>query len=133
MINKICCHFNVILISNINDVCFSLPDIPYFRLVETIISSSIEKAKSLLEQGQLVAIPTETVYGLAANALDKNAVIEIFNAKQRPSFDPLIVHIGKKSDLVLYARNIPSNAQKLMDAFWPGPLTVVLPKRSNSR
>ena len=71
----------MILISNINDVCFSLPDIAYFRFVDTIISSSIEKAKSLLEQGQLVAIPTETVYGLAANALDKNAVIEIFNAK----------------------------------------------------
>ena len=119
----------MILISNINDVCFSLPDIAYFRFVDTIISSSIEKAKSLLEQGQLVAIPTETVYGLAANALDKNAVIEIFNAKQRPSFDPLIVHIGKKSDVALYVRSIPSNAQKLMDAFWPGPLTVVLPKQ----
>ena len=118
----------MILISKANDVYFSLPDIPYFRFVQTIISSSIEKAKSLLNQGQLVAIPTETVYGLAANALDKNAVIEIFNAKQRPSFDPLIVHIGKKSDVGLYVRNIPSNAQKLMDAFWPGPLTVVLPK-----
>lgn len=120
----------MILVSNANDVYFSLPDIPYFRYVQTIISSSIEKAKSLLKQGQLVAIPTETVYGLAANALDKNAVIEIFNAKQRPSFDPLIVHIGKKSDVGLYVRNIPSNAQKLMDAFWPGPLTVVLPKQA---
>ena len=97
--------------------------------METIISSSIENARSLLELGQLVAIPTETVYGLAANALNKNAVIEIFNAKQRPSFDPLIVHIGNKSDVALYARQIPANAQKLIDAYWPGPLTVVLPKQ----
>lgn len=119
----------MILISIVNDICLVLPYIPYFRPVETIISSSVEHVKALLEQGQLVAIPTETVYGLAANALDKTAVIEIFNAKQRPSFDPLIVHIGNKSDVVLYARFIPANAQKLMDAFWPGPLTVVLPKK----
>lgn len=119
----------MILISLVYDASLLLTDIPYFRPVDTIISSSIEKAKSLLEQGQLVTIPTETVYGLAANALDKNAVIEIFNAKQRPSFDPLIVHIGNKSDVSLYARHIPANAQKLMDAFWPGPLTVVLPKQ----
>ncbi len=98
--------------------------------METIISSSVNQAQALLEQGQLVAIPTETVYGLAANALDKTAVIEIFNAKQRPAFDPLIVHIGNKSDLSLYARHIPMNAQKLIDVFWPGPLTLVLPKQS---
>jgi L-threonylcarbamoyladenylate synthase len=97
--------------------------------VKTIISSSVEQAKALLEQGQLVAIPTETVYGLAANALDKTAVIEIFNAKQRPSFDPLIIHIGNTSEVSRYASYIPANAQKLMDAFWPGPLTVVLPKQ----
>ncbi len=97
--------------------------------METKISSSIEEAAEFLNRSQLVAIPTETVYGLAANALDKAAVVEIFNAKQRPSFDPLIVHIGNKSDVALYARQIPANAQKLMDAFWPGPLTVVLPKQ----
>ena len=104
--------------------------IAYFRLVETKISKSIEEATELLNSGQLVAIPTETVYGLAANALDKTAVVEIFNAKQRPSFDPLIVHIGKKSDVMHYASYIPFSAQKLMDAFWPGPLTLVLPKQS---
>lgn len=97
--------------------------------METKISSSIEEAAEFLNRSQLVAIPTETVYGLAANALDKAAVVEIFNAKQRPSFDPLIVHIGNKSDVALYARQIPANAQKLMDAFWPGPLTLVLPKQ----
>lgn len=98
--------------------------------METKISSSIEDAVDLLNRGQLVAIPTETVYGLAANALDKTAVVEIFNAKQRPSFDPLIVHIGNKSDVTRYASHIPFSAQKLMDAFWPGPLTLVLPKQS---
>lgn len=105
-------------------------DIAYFSLVETKISSSIEEAADLLNRGQLVAIPTETVYGLAANALDKTAVVEIFDAKQRPSFDPLIVHIGNKSDVNRYASHIPINAQKLMDSFWPGPLTVVLPKQN---
>ena len=79
--------------------------------METLISSSVEQAIVLLEQGQLVAIPTETVYGLAANALDKAAVVEIFNAKQRPSFDPLIVHIGKKSDVTHYASHIAFSAQ----------------------
>jgi L-threonylcarbamoyladenylate synthase len=98
--------------------------------VETKISSSIEDAVDLLNRGQLVAIPTETVYGLAANALDKTAVVEIFNAKQRPSFDPLIVHIGNKSDVNRYVSHVPVNAQKLMHAFWPGPLTLVLPKQS---
>ena len=98
--------------------------------METKISSSIEDAVDLLNRGQLVAIPTETVYGLAANALDKTAVVEIFNAKQRPSFDPLIVHIGNKSDVNRYVSHVPVNAQKLMNAFWPGPLTLVLPKQS---
>ena len=119
----------MILIRLENDTCLLFPYIAYFRLVKTIISSSVEQAKALLEQGQLVAIPTETVYGLAANALDKTAVIEIFNAKQRPSFDPLIIHIGITSEVSRYAAHIPANAQKLMDAFWPGPLTVVLPKQ----
>ena len=119
----------MILIRLENDTCLLFPYIAYFRLVKTIISSSVEQAKALLEQGQLVAIPTETVYGLAANALDKTAVIEIFNAKQRPSFDPLIIHIGNISEVSRYASHIPTNAQKLMDAFWPGPLTVVLPKQ----
>ena len=119
----------MILIRLENDTCLLFPYIAYFRFVKTIISSSVEQAKAQLEQGQLVAIPTETVYGLAANALDKTAVIEIFNAKQRPSFDPLIIHIGNISEVSCYASHIPANAQKLMDAFWPGPLTVVLPKQ----
>lgn len=119
----------MILISIKNEPFALLIDIAYFRLVETKISSSIEEAADLLNRGQLVAIPTETVYGLAANALDKIGVVEIFNAKQRPSFDPLIVHIGNKLDVNRYASHIPINALKLMDNFWPGPLTVVLPKQ----
>jgi L-threonylcarbamoyladenylate synthase len=80
----------------------------------------------LLEQGQVVAIPTETVYGLAANALDAKAVIKIFEAKKRPFFDPLIVHLKHASELDKYAINIPSQAYALSQAFWPGPLTLVL-------
>jgi L-threonylcarbamoyladenylate synthase len=80
----------------------------------------------LLEQGQVVAIPTETVYGLAANALDAKAVIKIFEAKKRPFFDPLIVHLKHASELDKYAVNIPSQAYALSKAFWPGPLTLVL-------
>ena len=72
------------------------------------IGTDIEKAKQLLIQRQLVAIPTETVYGLAGNALDVDAVAKIFTAKNRPEFDPLIVHIASISELDLYATNIPS-------------------------
>ncbi|MFM7016271.1 MAG: L-threonylcarbamoyladenylate synthase [Bacteroidota bacterium] len=97
--------------------------------METIISSSVELAKSFLSNGEVVAIPTETVYGLAANALNKQAVMEIFSAKQRPSFDPLIVHIGHQSDVEKYVQRIPKTAAILMNAFWPGPLTLVLDKK----
>lgn len=76
-----------------------------------------------------MAIPTETVYGLAANALNPNAVAKIFEAKKRPSFDPLIVHIPDQSQLNKYAYQIPEEAQKLAEQLWPGPLTMVLPKR----
>jgi len=83
----------------------------------------------LLRAGQVVAVPTETVYGLAANAFDEAAVLEVFRVKQRPSFDPLIVHIGKREDVVRVVRALPPGAEALMDAFWPGPLTLVLPKQ----
>lgn len=95
-------------------------------MLSTQITSNINKACSLLEQGQVVAIPTETVYGLAANALDVKAVIKIFEAKNRPFFDPLIVHLKHASELDKYAINIPSQAYALSQAFWPGPLTLVL-------
>ncbi len=86
-------------------------------------------AAEIIKSGGLVAFPTETVYGLGANALDKIAVAKIFEVKNRPDFDPLIVHISKKEDIFLYAENVSEDVKKLIDIFWPGPLTVVLPKK----
>ena len=77
----------------------------------------------------MVAIPTETVYGLAANALDANAVRTIFETKGRPAFNPLIVHIHEMEQLPVLAKDIPENAYKLAKAFWPGPLTLILSKQ----
>lgn len=91
--------------------------------------TDIAKAAFLLKQGETVAIPTETVYGLAANALNPLAAAKIFEVKQRPFFDPLIVHIKGKEELTRYAEGIPEIAYRLADKFWPGPLTLVLPKK----
>jgi L-threonylcarbamoyladenylate synthase len=92
---------------------------------------SIRLAAEIIRSGGLVAFPTETVYGLGANALDSEAVAKIFEAKQRPSFDPLIVHIATRASLDLLAQKTGAVDRRLMDAFWPGPLTIVLPKRDN--
>jgi L-threonylcarbamoyladenylate synthase len=92
------------------------------------IGTDLHEAACLLQGGSLVAIPTETVYGLAANAFDEAAVLRIFAAKDRPSFDPLIVHIGRPEDIHRVARELPLHAKALMAAFWPGPLTLLLPK-----
>lgn len=89
---------------------------------------AIEAAGRLLREGRLVAFPTETVYGLGANALDASAVENIFRAKGRPQDNPLIVHIADIADAARYVRDIPQSAQALFERFWPGPLTVVLPK-----
>ncbi|OQB13842.1 MAG: Threonylcarbamoyl-AMP synthase [Firmicutes bacterium ADurb.Bin193] len=88
----------------------------------------IARAAALLKGGGLVAFPTETVYGLGANALSKAAVENIFKAKGRPSDNPLIVHIADRQQLKDIVSEIPENAEKLMSAFWPGPLTVVMKK-----
>jgi L-threonylcarbamoyladenylate synthase len=95
----------------------------------TQINSDIEIAKKILQADELVAIPTETVYGLAANAFSEIAVQKIFALKQRPAFNPLIVHIGSITDLDLIATNIPPLAMELATAFWPGPLTLLLEKK----
>ena len=95
----------------------------------SIIGTDLEKARSFLQRGQLVAIPTETVYGLAANALDTEAVLSIFEAKKRPSFDPLIVHSYSLEALREYVGEIPPQAQLLAERFWPGPLTLILEKK----
>lgn len=81
-----------------------------------------------LAEGKLVAFPTETVYGLGANALDTKAVQKIYEAKGRPSDNPLIVHIAKKDSLAMLVSEVPTKAKLLMDAFWPGPLTLVFKK-----
>jgi L-threonylcarbamoyladenylate synthase len=90
----------------------------------------INKAKQLLEQGELVGIPTETVYGLAANALDSRAVTRIFEAKNRPEFNPLIIHVPSWEKVRLYAADIPEKARQLAQAFWPGPLTLLLERKN---
>lgn len=91
--------------------------------------TDIQKAKALLESGELVAIPTETVYGLAGNALNNLAIAKIFEVKDRPAFDPLIIHVPDLLRASRYVQEIPEDARKLAKAFWPGPLTLVLPKR----
>lgn len=93
------------------------------------IGKDVGKAAEILRNGGLVAIPTETVYGLAANAINPKAVAKIFEAKKRPSFDPLIIHLYDAERVVDFAFFEDENAKKLADAFWPGPLTMVLPKR----
>ncbi len=95
------------------------------------IGTDIDKARTLLMQGELVAIPTETVYGLAGNALNENALLKIFSAKNRPHFDPLIVHVHSLEQANEYVENINASAIKLAIKFWPGPLTLLLPKKKN--
>jgi L-threonylcarbamoyladenylate synthase len=89
---------------------------------------ALEQGAQILRSGGLVAFPTETVYGLGANALDADAVARIFVAKRRPSWDPIIVHIADEKMLEGIVREIPDTARKLMKAFWPGPLTLLLPR-----
>ena len=88
----------------------------------------VKKAAQYIKNGDLVAFPTETVYGLGANALKPEAVSKIFKAKGRPADNPLIVHIANIEDIYSLVKEVPQNAKILMDAFWPGPLTVILAK-----
>ena len=89
---------------------------------------TLEQAAGILRTGGLVALPTETVYGLGANALDAAAVERIFAAKQRPAWDPIIVHVADENMLDGLVEQIPDAARKLIAAFWPGPLTLLLPR-----
>jgi L-threonylcarbamoyladenylate synthase len=90
----------------------------------------IAQAAQALRDGQLLGLPTETVYGLAANACDDAAVAKIFAAKGRPADHPLIVHVASVAQVPLFAAQVPDFAQKLLQAFWPGPLTLILPRLS---
>ncbi|MCE7054499.1 threonylcarbamoyl-AMP synthase [Algoriphagus sp. AGSA1] len=92
------------------------------------IGQDIVQAKTILEAGELVAIPTETVYGLAGNALNPRAVASIFETKNRPSFDPLIIHVPSLEVAEDYVSEIPAALRKLAEEFWPGPLTLLLPR-----
>jgi len=88
----------------------------------------IALAARIIKKGGLVAFPTETVYGLGANALNAKAVLKIFKAKKRPLDNPIIVHIARKKDIYKVAKEVPKKAEKLIKKFWPGPLTLVLKK-----
>ncbi len=92
---------------------------------------SLEKAANLIKRGETVAIPTETVYGLAADAFNVNAVKKIFQQKGRPAENPLIVHICELEQLNHLVTDIPDDLQKLADHFWPGPLSVILKKQTS--
>jgi L-threonylcarbamoyladenylate synthase len=98
---------------------------PYRNLLD-----SLHAGAQAIKRGELVAFPTETVYGLGADATDPNAVEKIFKAKQRPFYDPLIVHVADREQMLQLVTSLPEKAERLIACFWPGPLTIVLPKSS---
>src|SRR5580700_9526198 len=102
-------------------------------MVRTVRASQveIEAAVQTLRDGELVAFPTETVYGLGANAQNPAAVRKIFAAKGRPTNHPVIVHLDSPRYLHRWVREVPEVATKLAERFWPGPMTMVLPRASN--
>ena len=99
--------------------------------MQTKIGTDINKAAALLREGELVAVPTETVYGLAANALDENSVLKIYHAKNRPWFNPLILHVDSFEKLKQYVNEIPADCIKLAEKFSPGPITFLLKKNDS--
>ncbi|MBR3561339.1 MAG: threonylcarbamoyl-AMP synthase [Oscillospiraceae bacterium] len=101
----------------------------YFTISTPDDAAQIAAAAAILRRGGLLAIPTETVYGLGADGLNADAVLRIFEAKGRPQDNPLILHIPDASWLTRYCENVPDAAYRLADAFWPGPLTMILPKK----
>ena len=98
--------------------------------MHTLITESVEEAAEFIRNGEVVAFPTETVYGLGANVFDEAAVSKIFDAKGRPKDNPLIAHIFDRSQLLLLASRLPESASLLCDRFMPGPLTVIVPKHA---
>src|SRR5688500_12641974 len=100
----------------------------YRGAVRIVRSEDISAAAAAVADGGVVAFPTETVYGLGANALDATAAARIFAIKRRPHFDPLIVHVGGAEDVASVASFMSTSGTKLAEAFWPGPLTLILPK-----
>jgi tRNA threonylcarbamoyl adenosine modification protein (Sua5/YciO/YrdC/YwlC family) len=98
----------------------------------SIVSKDIQKAVSILNNDDVVAIPTETVYGLAGNIFSEKAIRKIFEIKQRPLFNPLIVHVHSLESVEDLVSEFPEKARKLARAFWPGSLTLVLKKKTKS-
>ncbi|WP_367871251.1 L-threonylcarbamoyladenylate synthase [Luteolibacter sp. Populi] len=111
-----------------------MPETRIISVDEEDMKTAVEEAVALLAQGEVVALPTETVYGLAADAFNADAVAKVFAAKERPAFDPLIVHISSFKELAEVAEvpeDISALVKSLAGAFWPGPLTIILPKTAN--
>jgi L-threonylcarbamoyladenylate synthase len=102
--------------------------VSYLWPMLTETTTELTRAIAMLQTGGILAIPTETVYGLAANALDAHAVSEIYRIKQRPVNHPLILHFGKLNDVLPYVSEFPEDAERLASHFWPGPLTLLLKK-----
>jgi L-threonylcarbamoyladenylate synthase len=96
--------------------------------MKTLVTNSIKQAAGYIKKGDIAAFPTETVYGLGANAYDDNAIKKIYKAKGRPADNPLIVHITSKKDISVLASDVPETAKKIIKAFFPGPITVILKK-----
>ena len=96
---------------------------------QLVTMDALQAAAGIIRDGGLVAFPTETVYGLGADAMNAEAAAKIYEAKGRPSDNPLIVHIADKEQVDLLAENVPEAAERIMEAFWPGPLTIILNKK----
>ena len=103
----------------------------FFNWTDSINIDELNITKKLIMDGEIIVFPTETVYGIGANALNENAVKKIFEAKGRPSDNPLIIHLAEKDDIKKVAQNITEIEQKLIDNFMPGPFTIILKKKSN--
>ncbi len=114
LVTKLFANF-IIIVSNINFI--------FAQYMKTIISTDIEQANYFLDNGEVVAIPTETVYGLAGNALSDSTLLKIYKTKNRPSFDPLIVHLDSIDKTEKFVQSMPEVIKKLAEKFSPGPLT----------
>jgi L-threonylcarbamoyladenylate synthase len=136
MLSHILKHFHYFLLTlEIKVLYYALSKLIYEDMfMNTIIANANEKntiaqASGILQSGGLVAFPTETVYGLGGNALDADAAARIYAAKGRPSDNPLIVHIADTEAVYELASEVPDKVRMLMEAYWPGPLTIILPKK----
>ena len=103
----------------------------YYNWKEYIVENELKEVSNLIRKGEIVIFPTETVYGIGANAFDKKAIEKIFKAKGRPSDNPLIVHVSDKEQINDIAQNITDIESKLINAFMPGPFTIILEKKEN--